>query len=166
VLKDKLGVFTFASLLGGLAIAIVHHLLSIVLVLSVSEVVFTLLSLQLPTFIGSTISNIVFSVRTEHRRLINSSQGLTRLLWGLLTSVFTVLLGAVFFTLLLYGFIFLQTLFIPSYYLREIWSISKILMALYSFFIANVLGGLIGGVIASSLLYIKGLKPTKPVVLV
>lgn len=161
VIMDKFGVFASASLLGGLIIAISHIVLMISLGILGSSEIIILSTLQLPSFIGCLITNFLYGLRIEKRRLGGSSSGQTKILWGGMISLITVFVGTIFFTLIMYGFIFLQTFHIPQYYIAQIWAVSQIAMNIYTFFTQNLVGGLIGGLFAFLILHFKGANINK-----
>jgi len=158
VLMDKLGILASASLLGGLIIAISHIVLMISIGTSGSTEITILSTLQLPSFIGCLITNFLYGSRIEKRRLVRSSSGQKKILWGGMISLLTVFVGTIFFTLIMYGFLFLQSFHIPQYYLAQIWKVSQIATNIYTFFTQNLVGGLIGGIFAFLIFYIKGVK--------
>jgi hypothetical protein len=155
IFMDKFWIFTSASLLGGFIIAISHTVLMVSLAMLGSTEIIILSTLQLPSFLGCLITNILYGLRIEKRKLNRATNNQTKMLLGGLISLITVVVGTLFFTFIIYGFLFLQTFHIPGYYLAQLWSVSQIALNIFTFFTQNVVGGLIGGIVAFVILYLK-----------
>lgn len=155
VFMDKFWIFASASLLGGFIIAISHTILMVSLAMLGSTEIIILSTLQLPSFLGCLITNILYGLKIEKRKLNRATNNQTKMLLGGLISLITVVVGTLFFTAIIYGFLFLQTFHIPGYYLAQLWAVSQIAMNIFTFFTQNVVGGVIGGIVAFVILYLK-----------
>lgn len=161
VLMDKLGILASTSLTGGLIIAISHVVLMITIGTIGSTEITILSTLQLPSFLGCLITNFLYGMRIEQRKLDRTSNAQTKILQGVMISLITVFGGTLFFTLIMYGFLFLQSFHIPQYYLAQLWAISQIATNIYIFFTQNLIGGLIGGLSAFLILHLKRVNINK-----